>query len=86
MQVSAAANMAHEKLQLGEDGSLVVSRRGFVYVYLSYESESQNWVYFDDLTVTLKEFGVVQSEDYYPFGMTFNKYKHVIGKENEYLY
>lgn len=42
---------------------------GYVFVYLSYENESNNYVYFDDLKVTHTKTNVVQYNEYYPFGL-----------------
>ena len=42
---------------------------GYVFVYLSYENESNNWVYFDDFKVTHTKSRVVQYNEYYPFGL-----------------
>jgi RHS repeat-associated protein len=47
---------------------LVVRRNGWLYVYLSNESD-QN-VYFDDLVVNYKRGPVTEVTDYYPFGLT----------------
>ncbi len=41
-------------------------------------------VHFDDFTVTHARTNVVQSDDYYPFGLTFNSYTS--GDENLYKY
>ncbi len=45
----------------------VAQQEGFVYAYLTNESNAE--VYFDDFEVTIKESLVVQSNDYYPFGL-----------------
>jgi RHS repeat-associated protein len=41
-------------------------------VFLSNEHPTQVDVYFDDLKVTFAKSRVVQMDDYYPFGLTFN--------------
>ncbi|UII31979.1 hypothetical protein LVD17_27200 [Fulvivirga ulvae] len=46
----------------------VAQKEGFIYVYLTNESDSE--VYFDDFEVTVKESLVVQNTNYYPFGLT----------------
>ncbi len=43
-------------------------------------------MFFDDLEVVHRESAVVQADDYYPFGMTFNSYKRAKGSENRFLY
>jgi hypothetical protein len=41
-----------------------------MFLYLSYENERNNWVYFDDFKVTHTKSRIVQYNEYYPFGMT----------------
>jgi RHS repeat-associated protein len=57
-----------------------------VYIYLSNESETPVEVFFDDFRVEHIKSPVVQMEDYYPFGLTFNSYKRENSTENRYLY
>jgi RHS repeat-associated protein len=38
------------------------------------------------MKVTVNEHPVVQSDDYYPFGLSFNSYQRVTSKQNDYLY
>ena len=40
-----------------------------MFVYLSYENQSNNWVYFDDFKVTHTKSNVIQYNEYYPFDM-----------------
>lgn len=49
----------------------IVDRVGYLYVYVSNESPSSR-VWMDDLTITKTESPIVQSEDYYPFGLSMN--------------
>lgn len=81
-QISSTPNNKHI-LSLSTS---VIQKPGFIYVYLSYESASANWVYFDDLNVVLKEHPVIQSDDYYPFGLTFNSYQRSTAKENKWKF
>jgi RHS repeat-associated protein len=83
VKVSSSANFAHEKLELNQ---IEASKHGFIYIYLSNESNSPLSVYFDDMKVTVHETPIIQNEDYYPFGLTFNSYQRVTAKENNYLY
>ncbi|HEY8936997.1 MAG TPA: RHS repeat-associated core domain-containing protein, partial [Cyclobacteriaceae bacterium] len=46
-----------------------IDRQGFIYVYVSNESPGTR-VWMDDLTITYKHSPIVQSEDYYPFGLS----------------
>ncbi|UII30783.1 hypothetical protein LVD17_21040 [Fulvivirga ulvae] len=43
-------------------------------------------MFFDDMKVVLTESNVVQKDDYYPFGLTFNSYNRVTATPNKYLY
>ena len=43
-------------------------------------------VYFDDLKVTQTKSPVVQTDDYYPFGLTFNEYQRENSLLNKYKY
>jgi len=56
----------------------VIGEAGYVYVYLSNDNYEMNHqdveVYFDDFMVEHVKSPVIQSEDFYPFGLTFNSY------------
>src|SRR5690606_30998853 len=61
----------HERLSL----QAVVRKPGYVYIYYSNEeTEDIVEVYFDDLIVKQRHGPVVQGDDYYPFGLTFNSF------------
>ncbi len=45
-----------------------------MYIYISNEEETQLEVFFDDFKVDHIKSPVVQMDDYYPFGLTFNSY------------
>ncbi|HEY4935434.1 MAG TPA: RHS repeat-associated core domain-containing protein [Puia sp.] len=47
--------------------NMVVRRNGWIYVYLSNQSNQD--VFFDNLVVNLKHGPLVEQKDYYPFGM-----------------
>ncbi|MEQ6121135.1 peptidoglycan DD-metalloendopeptidase family protein [Reichenbachiella sp. MALMAid0571] len=53
---------------------LIIDRAGFIYIYLSNESNSSNYVFFDNLDVAISESPVLETTDYYPFGLAFNSY------------
>ena len=57
-----------------------------MYIYLSNESETSVDVFFDDLGVEHIKGPVVQMEDYYPFGLTFNSHRRENNLQNRYLY
>jgi RHS repeat-associated protein len=66
----AGTNVPHEKLA----DQVIITQPGYVYVYLSNEETTPVDVYFDDFTVTHARNLVIQADDYYPFGLTFNSY------------
>ena len=43
-------------------------------------------VYFDDFSVEHVKSPVMSSQDYYPFGLTFNSYQRENSINNKYLY
>ncbi|MCH7403865.1 RHS repeat-associated core domain-containing protein [Belliella kenyensis] len=45
-----------------------------MYIYFSNENPTPVEVFFDDFKVTHTNSNIVQKDDYYPFGMTFNSY------------
>jgi RHS repeat-associated protein len=55
-------------------GSIEIDQAGYVYVYLSNESSGANYVYFDNMNITVNESRIMEKSDYYPFGLTFNSY------------
>lgn len=56
-----------------------------MYIYLSNE-ESGKEVYFDEFTVEHVKSPIIQTDEYYPFGLTFNSYQRENSVENKYLY
>jgi len=64
--VPTSANFAKVKITLPQ---LTIKEAGFVFVYLSYEDQSNNYVYFDDFRVTHTKSNLIQASEYYPFGM-----------------
>ncbi|WP_026135751.1 RHS repeat-associated core domain-containing protein [Nafulsella turpanensis] len=75
------SNVPHQELSSKE---YTITQPGYVYVWLSNENEQPVEVYFDDFTVTHKHSKVIQADDYFPFGLTFNSY--VSGDKNKFLY
>jgi RHS repeat-associated protein len=57
---------------------LVIKKPGYVYLYLSNDNVALGGspveVYFDDFMVEHTKSPVIQTEDYYPFGLAFNSY------------
>lgn len=84
VQVSELANGSHEELTL----QLNADQDGFLYIYIANETPANFNVFFDDLEVSIAKYDqmeVVQQDDYYPFGLTFNHWKDS-PPENLYLY
>src|SRR6185369_16537199 len=46
-----------------------IKEPGYIFVYLSYEDESNNYVEFDDFSVTHTKTNILQYNEYYPFGL-----------------
>lgn len=79
--MSASAGAAHELLTL----NVKVSQKGYLYIYLSNENDKLVDVFFDDLKVA-HHTGVEQSDDYYPFGLTFNTYHRENSISNQFKF
>jgi RHS repeat-associated protein len=76
-------DVAHERLFSPE---VLITEPGFVYIFLSNEETTPIEVYFDDLKVDHIKSPVIQSDDYYAFGLTFNSYQRENSTANQYLY
>ena len=63
--------------------NLIVRRNGWIYVYLSNQSNQD--VFFDNLVVNLKHGPLVEQKDYYPFGMENPALSTQAIKQNYYL-
>jgi RHS repeat-associated protein len=88
-QITTAAretgtDIAHEKLQM--PAPITITQPGYVYIYLSNENTTQVEVFFDEFKVTHTKSPVIQTDDYYPFGLTFNSYQRENSTINQYLY
>jgi len=62
--------VAHELLA----ANVTAKQPGYMYIYLSNEESSPVEVYFDDFKVTQTKSPVVQTQDYYPFGLVSKTY------------
>ncbi len=49
--------------------TVTAKEAGYIFVYLSYEDQSGSNMYFDDLNVAITPTNVIQSNEYYPFGL-----------------
>ena len=65
---------------------LKIRQAGYAYVFLSNESPTLQQIGFDTYVATQHHSEVIQQDDYYPFGLTFNSYRREISVENRYLY
>jgi len=70
----SGTDVLHEKLSK----QLTIKEAGYVYIYLSNDNAalggSSIEVYFDDLKIEQTKSPVIQSEEYYPFGLSYNSY------------
>lgn len=61
---------------------------GYLYIYVANESDYQ--VFFDDMKIIHQKnnnvLQVTQSNDYYPFGLTFNSYQQEVSHVNKYQF
>jgi len=71
---------------LKPDGEIVIDEPGFIYIWLSNESETPVEVYFDDFKVSHTKSPVVSTSDYYPYGLSFNEYIRENSLLNNYKY
>jgi RHS repeat-associated protein len=75
-------NGPHDNLMV----SIKIKEAGYVYLYLSNENETPLEVYFDDFNVEHTKSPVIQSDEYYPFGLTFNSYQRENSTENKWKF
>ncbi len=73
-QITTAANgsTTHELVTL-DAGEM--ENAGYLLAYLTNESNEAVAVNFDDFTINHTPTKILQSDDYYPFGLTFNGYQ-----------
>ncbi|MEM9859100.1 MAG: RHS repeat-associated core domain-containing protein [Bacteroidota bacterium] len=67
------------------DTDLVIPEPGFIYCFVSFENGTGR-VFWDDFKVTHVEHPVIQTDDYYPFGLTFNSYERITAEPNRYKF
>lgn len=83
--------------EYGQDGpherlatEIVITEPGYVYLYLSNENVMQGGksvdVYFDDFSVQHAKSPIIQINEYYPFGLTFNNHQRDNVPAQRYLY
>jgi RHS repeat-associated protein len=67
--VPTTARFAKQRVTLP---TINVKEAGYLFTYLSYEDQSNNYVYFDDYKVTYTPTNIVQYNEYYPYGLVTN--------------
>jgi RHS repeat-associated protein len=84
-QISTAAQGVgvHEEVVMPE---FVADQEGYVLAYLSNENQEAVNVHFDDFTIYHGKTNVVSTQDYYPFGLTFNESVRTASTVNRFLY
>ncbi|MEP1035103.1 RHS repeat-associated core domain-containing protein [Ekhidna sp.] len=84
-QVSAAAYGVgvHETIAINE---IIADSSGYILIYLTNENQEAADVHFDDFTVHQQQTNVIGSDDYYPYGLTFNSYQEESARENRFKY
>jgi len=65
-QVVPATSFSKQQVTIPQ---ITVKEAGYIFAYLSYEDLSNNFVYFDDFKVTITPTNIIQSNEYYPFGL-----------------
>jgi RHS repeat-associated protein len=73
----------HEQVALPD--AIAIAEPGYLFVYVSNETP-QSEVYFDDLQIAHTTTPIVQKDDYYPFGLSFNSSERSGFTTNKYLY
>ncbi len=82
--VTAQSSWNKAKISLSP---IQIKEEGYVFVYLTYENQSNNWVYFDDMDVIHTKTNVIQYNEYYAFGLQTNaSWTRVDEQPNQYLY
>ncbi|HRG66831.1 MAG TPA: RHS repeat-associated core domain-containing protein, partial [Saprospiraceae bacterium] len=79
----AGTDVPHERIF--NTSPITITQPGYVYIYLSNENLTPVEVYFDDFKVTHTKSPVIQTDDYYPFGLTFNSYQRENGLANKFV-
>jgi RHS repeat-associated protein len=77
-----AYGSTHDRMAL----QALPTKPGYIYIYISNETPKQMDVYFDDMKITHQHGPVIQTDDYYPFGLTFNSSERSGYTSNNFLY
>jgi RHS repeat-associated protein len=80
--VGSATKEPHQRLCR----QVVITKPGFVYIYVSNEGTVLQDIHFDDLKITHRQVQVIQEDAYYPFGMAHSSYSLPTALQNPYKY
>jgi RHS repeat-associated protein len=81
--VTSTSAASFQKLTLSKS----ITTEGYIYIYVSNESTLNVNVFFDDMKITHTASSMlVQANDYYPFGLTFNSYQRENSLYNKYQF
>lgn len=80
----AGTDVAHELIAM--PAAITITQPGYMYIYLSNESSTLVEVFFDEFKITHTKSPVIQTDDYYPFGLTFNSYSRENSTLQNYKY
>lgn len=72
IQISSGAKNLWETVEFPEP--IIMEENGYFLTYVSNETNATSVVDFDNLTVEQVKTPVVQAENYYPFGLTYNSF------------
>jgi RHS repeat-associated protein len=70
--LESGQDVPHERLYFDD---VTAKEPGYMYIYLSNENDTPVDVFFDDFKVEVVKSPIIQQDDYYPFGLTFNSYQ-----------
>jgi RHS repeat-associated protein len=59
---------------------------GYAYVFLSNEGVMQQEIAFDEYSISHAHGAVIQQDEYYPFGLTFNSYQRENSLQNRFKF
>jgi len=82
-QLAPATTFTRQKLAFP---TKAIKEEGYIYTWLSYDDDSNNFVYFDDFKVTHTKTNVIQYNDYYPFGLQASTSWTRSDSRNNFLY
>jgi RHS repeat-associated protein len=82
-QLAPATTFTKQKLSFP---TKLIKEEGYVYTWLSYDDDSNNFAYFDDFKVTHTKTNVIQYNEYYPFGLQASTSWTRENSKNNFLY